>query len=290
VRYWNLLVLPLIAWLYAPVLARLFGVWMHDPFFSHGIFVPAFALLVLWRDRKKLKAIETAPSLAGLPLVGLALLMRNPTVLKGDLFFSGVSLLLLLAGLIILLYGWEFFRAVLFPWAFLILMIPVPSVILQKVTFSLEVPTLKLAALLLQLAGVPVVREGNVITLHNNLDLFSFEANGIRSLLTPLTVAIMHGYLADNRKWVRAVLACSSVPIAIVADSFRIVGTCILAQFWGLDEAEIFFPYSGWLIFAVSLIMLFILHRLILRIWGGSPEAKYSMQLHATTTSTLGSR
>jgi exosortase/archaeosortase family protein len=97
--------------------------------------------------------------------------------------------------------------------------------------------------------------------------------------MTPLTVAIIHGYLADNRKWVRAMLACSSVPIAIVADSFRIVGTGLLAQFWGLDEAELFFRHSGGLIFAVSLIMLFILHRLILRIWGGSPEAKYSMQL-----------
>jgi exosortase len=284
VRYRNLLVLPLIAWLYAPVLARLFALWMYDPLLYHGIFVPAFALLVLWRDRKKLTAIEAAPSWAGLPLVGLALLMRHSTVLKGGLFFSGVSLLLLLAGLVILLYGWEFFRAFLFPWAFLILMIPLPSVILQKVTFSLQVPTLKLSAFLLQLAGVPLVREGNVITLQSNLALLSFEAgSGIRSLLTPLTVAIMHGYLADNRKWVRTVLACSSVPIAIVADSFRIVGTCLLAQFWGLDEAELFFPYSGWLIFAVSLIMLFILHRLILRIWGASPEPKYSMQLHATT-------
>jgi len=212
--------------------------------------------------------------------------MRHSAVLKGGLFYSGVSLLLL-AGLVILLYGWEFFRAVLFPWAFLILMIPVPSVILQKVTFSLEVPTLKLSVFLLQLAGVPLGRHGNVILLQSNL-AFSFEANGIRSLLTTLTVAIMHGYLADNRKWVRAVLACSSVPIAIVADSFRIAGKCLLVQFWGPDEAELFFPYSGWLIFAVSLIMLFILYRLILRIWGGSPEAKYSMQLPATTTSTLG--
>jgi exosortase len=229
VRYRNLLVLPLIAWLYAPVLARLFAVWMYDPFFSHGIFVPAFAALVLWRDRKKLKAIEAAPSWAGLPLVGLALLMRHSTVLRGGLFYSGVSLLLLLAGLVILLYGWEFFRAVLFPWAFLILMIPVPSLILRKVTFSLQVPTLKLAAFLLQLAGVPLVREGNVIIFQSNLALSSFES-GIRSLMTPLTVAILHGYLADNRKWVRAMLACSSVPIAIVADIFRIVGTGLLAQ------------------------------------------------------------
>jgi exosortase len=151
------------------------------------------------------------------------------------------------------------------------------------------VPTLKLSAFLLQLAGVPVVREANVIMLDANSTLFSFEAaSGIRSLLTPLTVAIMHGYLVDNRKWVRAVLACSSVPIAIVADSIRIVGKCLLLQFWGLDVAELFFPYSGWLIFAVSLIMLFMLHRLILRIWGASPEAKCSMQLPATTTSTLG--
>jgi exosortase len=283
------LALLLIGWLYAPVLARLFAVWMYDPFFSHGIFVPAFAALVLWRDRKKLKVIEAAPSWAGLPLIGLALLMRHSIVLKGGLFFSGVSLLLFLAGLVILLYGWEFFRAVLFPWAFLILMIPVPSVILQKVPFSLQVPTLKLSAFLLQLAGVPLAREGNVITLQSNMFLFSFES-GIRSLLTPLVVAIIHGYLADNRKWVRAVLACSSVPIAIVAASSRIVGTCLLAQFWGLDKAELFFPYSGWLMFAVSLITLFILHRFILRIWGRSPETKYSMQRPATTTSTLGSR
>jgi exosortase len=146
-----------------------------------------------------------------------------------ELFYSGASLLLLLGGLVILLYGWEFFRAVLFPWAFLILMIPVPSLILRKVTFSLQVPTLKLAAFLLQLAGVPLVREGNVIIFQSNLALSSFES-GIRSLMTPLTVAILHGYLADNRKWVRAMLACSSVPIAIVADIFRIVGTGLLAQ------------------------------------------------------------
>jgi len=279
-------VLPLIGLLYAPVLARLFVVWMYDPFFSHGIFVPAFAALVLWRDRKKLEAIEAAPSSAGLPLVGLALLMRHSTVLKADLFYSGVSLLLFLAGVVILLYGWEFFRAVLFPWAFLILMIPVPSVILQKVPLSLQVPTLKLSAFLLQLAGVPVVLEGNVITLQSMSFLCSLES-GIRSLLTPLTVAIIHGYLADNRKWVRAVLACSSVPIAIVADSFRIVGACLLAQFWGLDEAELFLPYSGWLIFAISLIMLFILHRLILRIWGGSPKSQIETAKEHLTSSEV---
>jgi exosortase len=281
----NFVVLPLIAWLYAPLLARLFARWMYDPFLSHGLFVPAFALLVLWRGRNKLKTIEAAPSLAGLPLVGLAIFMRNSTFVKGDLFLSGVSLLLLLAGVIILIDGWEFFRAVLFPWTCLILMMPVPGV-LQNISFSLQAPTLKLAAFLLQLAGVPVVQEGNVINLPNGPILFDYE-NGIRTLMTPLTLAIMHAYFADNRKWVRAGLVCSSVPIAIVADSFAIVGTCLVSWFSGLDEAANFFRFQGWLVFAASLIMLFVLHRLILHVWRDSPEAKYSMQLSATDTSTL---
>src|SRR5262245_11164313 len=100
----------------------------------------------------------------------------------------------------------------------------------------------------------------------------------------------MHSYLSDNRKWVRAGLVCSSVPIAIVADSFAIVGTCLIGEFWGVDEAAIFYRSSGWLIFAVSLIMLFVLHRLILRIWRDSPGAKYSMQTPATNASILDRR
>jgi exosortase len=283
VRSWNLLVLPLIAWLYAPSLGRLFARWISDPFLSHGTFVPAFALLVLWRERKTLMAIERAPSLVGLPLVGLAIVMRNSSGLQGELFFQGVSLLLLLAGVTILLCGWDFFRAVLFPWAFLLLMLPLPNLVLQKAAFSLQAPTLKLAAWLLELAGVPFVQDG-IFVMFSGLTLGMFnlaEENGICSLLTPLTVAIMHGYFADNRKWVRAVLVCSSVSIAIVADSFRIVGTGLLLQFWGPDEALVFLRHSGWLIFAVSLMMVFILHRVIVRIWGGSPERKNAIQLPA---------
>ena len=88
-------------------------------------------------------------------------------VLCAELFFSRVSLLVLLAGLILLFQGWTFFRAVLFPWAFLILMVPIPSLILQQVTFPLQLLASKLATLLLELVGVPVLRQGNVIVLES---------------------------------------------------------------------------------------------------------------------------
>jgi exosortase D (VPLPA-CTERM-specific) len=275
VRYWNLLVLPLIAWLYAPVLARLFLQWVNDPNFSHGIFVPLFALFVLWQDRKRLKAIPSAPSWAGIPLVVLSLLVLVLGVLGADIFLPRVSLLILLAGLIILFQGWTFFRAVLFPWAFLILMIPPPTLIINQITFPLQLLAARLSTALLHLAGVPALRDGYVIQIPTTiLDIVEAES-GIRSLLALLTVAIIYGNLADNRKWVRVVLACSAVPIAVAASSLRIFGAGILAQYWDPDAAGGFFHvYSGLLMFVVSLIMLFILHRMISHVWKKSPEQK----------------
>jgi exosortase len=276
-RWQAVALLLLLGWLYASILARLFLQWVgpnRDPNFEHGIFVPLFALFVLWQDRKKLEPIVPAPSWSGLPLVVLSLLMLVLGVLGAELFFSRVSLLVLLAGLIVLFQGWTLFRAVLFPWALLMLMIPIPSLILQQITFPLQLRAARLATGLLELVGVPVLRQGNVIVLAS-MPLDVAEAcSGIRSLLTLVTLAIIYGYLTETRTWVRVVLALAAVPIAVAANSFRIFGTGLLVQYWDPDKAVGFFhAFSGWLIFVVALIMLFAVHRLITLLWG-SPEVK----------------
>jgi exosortase len=275
-RWQGVVTLLLIAWLYAAILARLFLQWVgpsRDPNFEHGIFVPIFAFFILWQERKRLSMIPSSPSWAGLPIVLLSLVMLVLGVLGAELFFSRTSLLVLMAGLIILFEGWGFFRAVLFPWAFLILMIPIPSLILQQVTFPLQLLASKLATVLLQVTGVPVLREGNVIVLAA-MPLDVAEAcSGIRSLLTLVTLAIMYGYLMETRIWVRVLLALSAVPVAVAANSFRIFGTGLLVQYWDPDKAEGFFhAFSGWLIFVVAMIMLFAVHRVITLIWKSSPE------------------
>lgn len=277
-RWQGVTLLLLIGWLYASILAHLFLQWVgpsRDPNFEHGIFVPIFAFFILWQERDKLKAIPSQPSWAGLPLVMLSLLMLLLGVLGAELFFSRTSLLVLLAGLIILFQGWAFFRAVLFPWAFLTLMIPIPNLILQQITFPLQLLASKLATVMLELVGVPVLRQGNVIVLAS-MPLDVAEAcSGIRSLLTLVTLAIMYGYLMETRKWVRLVLALSAVPIAVAANSFRIFGTGMLVQYWDPDKAEGFFhAFSGWLIFVVALVMLYGVHRLITLIWKTAPQVQ----------------
>jgi len=267
--------LLLIAWLYTSTLKHLFLQWVgpsSDPDFQHGIFVPFFALFVLWQERRRLQAIAPAPSWAGVPLVALGLCMLILGVLGAELFFSRVSLLILVAGLIILFRGWTFFRAVLFPWASLILMIPIPKIILQQVTFPLQLQAAKLASALLGLAQVPVLRLGNVIELGPMTLDVAEPCSGIRSLLTLVTLAIIYGYLLETRMWVRVVLVCSAVPIAVAANSFRIFGTGLLVQYWDPDKALGFYhALEGWLFFVVALIMLFAVHSVISLMWG-SPQ------------------
>ena len=251
----------LIAWLYLPIITHLAAQWWHDPNFSHGFFVPAFSAYVVWQDRVRLASLSPKPSWWGLPIILFGLIMLVLGDLGAELFLSRTSLLVLIAGLVTFLLGWNYLRAVFFPLAFLILMIPVPAIVFNQITFPLQLIASRIASTVLPALGVPVLREGNII----GLPLMQLEVaeacSGIRSLMSLTTLAIIYGYVMESRIWTRVVLALASLPIAVATNSLRIVGTGLLVQYWDPDKAEGFFhAFSGWLIFVMSLIMLFLFH------------------------------
>lgn len=147
---WHVLLLvALVGWLYAPILAHLVRQWWADPNFSHGFFVPAFSLFLVWQERSRLRKITPAPSLWGLPIVLFSLCVLIVGVFGAELFLSRTSLLLLLAGLIVFFMGWQMLRALLFPLLFLVLMIPIPAIIFSQITFPLQILASRLSAWLL---------------------------------------------------------------------------------------------------------------------------------------------
>jgi exosortase len=255
--------LVLIAWLYAPIVAHLVRQWWSDPNFSHGFFVPAFSAFVVWQESARLSQVRRSPSSWGLPVIVLSLLMLIVGTYGAELFLSRLSLVLLTVGMVIFFLGWPMFRALLFPLAFLILMIPIPAIVFSQMTFPLQIIASKLAAATLPIFGVPVLREGNIINLPAMPLEVAQACSGIRSLMSLATLAIMYGYLTESRNWVRVGLALASIPIAVCANALRIVGTGLIVQYWDPDKAEGFFHlFSGWLVFVVSLLMLFLLHQL----------------------------
>lgn len=273
--WWQTAVLVgLLLWLYTPTLTHLVGQWWSDPNFSHGFFVPLFSAFVIWQEWPQLMRLTPQPSWWGSIFLGFGLCVLILGQLGAELFLSRCSLLIVVAGLIMLFLGWNFFRAILFPWAFLFLMIPIPAIVFNLVTFPLQLLASKVASTTLPWMGVPVLREGNVILLPAMALEVAEACSGIRSLMSLATLAVIYGYLMERKVAVRILLALAAIPIAVAANSLRIVGTGLLVQYWDPDKAQGFFhEFSGWLIFMVSLVMLYLLHRVVRIFW---PESSGS--------------
>lgn len=253
--------------LYAPVLKQLVLQWWSDPDYAHGFFVPLFSGYVFWQQRARWINSEVAPSNFGflVMLFGVVLLLGGS--LGAELFTSRFSLLVLLAGMLLFLGGWERLRSVSFPLGFLIFMIPLPAIIYNQITFPLQLLASRVATSWLEFIQVPVFREGNILNLPN-YSLEVVEAcSGVRSLMTLISLAVAYGYLADRRPWVRFALPVLMIPIAIISNATRIVGTGFLTYHFGPQAAQGFFhEFSGWIIFVVALILMIVCHMILRRI------------------------
>lgn len=275
---WPTVLSGLVLLLYASALKHLVGQWWSDPDYSHGFFVPLFSGYVLWRQRKSWMKTEVKPSniglLAMLAAVGLLLLGS----LGAELFTTRFSLLILLAGIVLFLAGWKFLRAVSFPLAFLLFMIPLPAIVYNQITFPLQLLASHFATFWLELVHVPVLRDGNIL-MFSNYSLEVVEAcSGIRSLLALISLAVIYGYFLERQLWVRISLVVLMVPIAIVSNATRIMGAGMMAHRFGPSAAEGFLhEFSGWVIFVVAMLLLFAMHW-ILRCFG---KAQRTAAAHA---------
>lgn len=253
--------------------------WWIDPNFSHGFLIPLFSGLVVWQKRKQLGAVQPSPSWFGLVVIAGSLAMLVVGVLGAELFLSRTSFVFLLAGLVIYFYGWGYFRILLFPWAFLFFMIPIPAIIFNQIAFPLQFLAAKMASSLLSTVGVPVLRDGNIIQLPTMTLEVAEACSGIRSLMSLGALAVIFGYLVETRNLPRVILALSSIPIAVAANSMRIMGTGLLGNYWDPDKAQGFFhEFEGWVIFVSSLVMLFALQavmRWISQGWSGKKGATH---------------
>lgn len=258
------LLIVVIAILYYRVFGALFDQWIHDPNYSHGFLVPLFSAWVVWKNWKKIIQAPRAPHWTGLVVSAGAMAILCLGVLGAENFLARTSFLFLLAGLIVYFFGWAVFRAVLFPWGILFLAIPIPVIVLNKIAFPLQFLASRLASAMLALFGVPVLREGNVIHLPS-LTLDVVEAcSGLRSLVSLITLAVFYGYLFEPRLGRRIFLILSAIPIAVFANGFRIMGSGMLGEYISPTLAEGFFhSFSGWLIFVLSLLLLFFLRSLL---------------------------
>ena len=154
-------------------------------------------------------------------------------LLGAELFLSRVSMIGVLAGAILFLFGWPHLRVLLFPLAFLLLMIPLPAIIFNQIAFPLQLLASHVGEYDDQrAASIPILREGNVLILANTTLEVAEACSGIRSLVSLFTLGIVFGYFVDPRPWVRVVIALSAMPVAILANGLRVASAGVAAHYY----------------------------------------------------------
>jgi exosortase len=256
---------------YSEVAAGLVRQWASDDNYSHGFVVVPLALWFAWERRDALGRAPLQPSWFGLIITAAGLGLLAVGVLGAELFLTRFSLIVVLAGLVLFLGGPAPLRVLAFPLAFLLLMIPIPAILFNKIAFPLQLLASRAGAATLDMAGVPVLREGNILVLATTKLEVVEACSGIRSLVTLLTLAIVLGQFSLGHAWSRIGLILAAIPVAIAANAARVAGTGLAAHFWSPEAAEGFFhAFSGWAMFGVAFAALLGVQRALTRVEEGA--------------------
>ena len=256
----------LLVGVYAPVLANLLHQWNADEDMGHGFFVPVIAGFIAWQKRDQLLKLDPRPNWWGLALVLYAALQHYIATLGAELFLARTAFIFSIIGIVLFLGGTAWVRVLAFPLFLLFLMVPIPAVIYNRITFPLQLLASECAATALSWIGIPVLREGNILEMANKRLSVVEACSGIRSLLSLSFLALVYGYFFEKKTWLRVILFLATVPIAIVANASRVTLTGILTEYKPELAEGFFHSASGWVIFMVALLILLVFHQLILRL------------------------
>jgi exosortase len=258
---------------YSPVVAKLCVDWWSVPDYSHGLLCAPLAVGVALSRVDALRQLPRAPRTVGLAGAIVAIALLGVGVLGAELFLTRVSLLLFIASAIVYLLGWRHLRALTFPIALLVLSVPIPAILITRITLPLQLTASIGAETALRAADIPVLRDGNVLALPNATLQVADACSGIRSLVSLMVLGLVIGQFAmRNAEWgmwnadgglrnadgglriaecglrnaergirnaaARIGIVLMAVPVAIVVNMLRVSGTAAATYRYGTVAAE----------------------------------------------------
>jgi len=272
-----LLILAAFLALYFPFIQTLVRDWDANQNYSQGYFIPFVAGYMIWWMRDELAAVEVKPSNWGLALIVLGLLQLFVAKVGSEYFLQRTSMIVVLFGVALFLFGGRFTKAVWLPLAYLIFMIPLPAIVWNRIAFPMQLFSSALTEEVVQLIGIPILREGNVLHLaQTSLEVVD-ACSGLRSLVNILGLAVGLGFLMNKEAWKRWALFLAAFPIAVIVNIIRLSGTAVLASRYGGDVARGFLhDFSGWLVFVAGIGLLLAVQTLL----GKMSARQEKMQVH----------
>lgn len=230
------LLLIISAFTFISALSLLVSTWTGQSTYSHGFLVPFISLYFVWADRKRLRELSIQPNkTAGILLILTSCFMLIIGNISSVAILQEISILIIIPGLVVMLLGTRYLKALTLPLAYLILMVPVSDVVISRIQWPFQLLSASMTVKFLQLLGIPVVLDTQYIVLSNITLEVAKECSGIQYLISIIAIAIPLAYFTLRGWWLRGILFAFAVIIAIVANWLRI----ILIALWSIGGGEV---------------------------------------------------
>ena len=263
-------------------LVFLVDVWNIKEEYSYGYLIPFITMFLIWQKWGAIEKIRPGNSWVGIALVGTGSLLFVIGELATLYIVIQYAFIFVVAGLFLSFMGWSRFRVIAVPVVILFFMVPLPDFLLQRISIQLQLISSSLGVFFIQLFGISVYLEGNVIDL-GNYKLQVVEAcNGLRYLFPLMTFGFIAAYFFADSFWKKIVVFLSTIPITVIMNSLRIGMIGVTVEYWGAEMAEGFLhDFEGWVVFMVCAAILLAEMWLLARIGndGKSFTEKFAVEL-----------
>jgi exosortase len=253
VAYWNTITGPT---------ESLVNSWM-SPQYSHGFLVPLFAAVLIAMRREPFQSVAPVERWWGVGIIAAGLALRLFATYFHFVMLDMLSIIPVLVGVFVVAGGLSVLRWAGPPLAFLIFMIPLPTVGERSLFVPLQSVATRISTFTLQTLGVPdAFNQGNRILIGNGIELNVEEAcSGLRMATIFLAMAVALTMITNRSWWEKAIVILSAIPIALLVNMTRIVVTAILYLVLGQDSElakHFFHDLAGWFMMPLALLFLYV--------------------------------
>lgn len=248
-----------------PVWRWLWGEWMANDYYSHGVLILPVSLYLIYqrfRNDRELVWRQSPGSSYGLLMLGISMALYLWFLSSKAYYLAAFATIAMIYGMVWTLGGVEAAKRLAFPIAYLAFMIPLPFV--ERVTLPLAMFTGICSGAMVQFLGLEVSIVGNSITLPNADLVIGAQCSGINSLIALTALTTLAAYLLDGPLWGRILLVVLSIPLAMLGNILRVASLLFVARSYGAEAAFVYYhDYSGPIFFALMLLLLLPLTRLL---------------------------
>ena len=211
-------------------LHQLVSLSLADQRYSHIVLIPVISAFVMYRERRNVFSLTAFRPGVGLPFLAAALAMSGLLALSGGRVPAEYRLSTIMLGFVLVwaagfavCYGVHSFKSAIFPLLFLLLLVPVPFDVMDKIVSVLQRGSAEVTYFFFQLVGVPMFRDGVRFELPGVGIEVAKECSSIHSCWALFITGLLVAHLFLKSLWTKACLSILTVPIAMFTNAVRIV-------------------------------------------------------------------